>query len=342
MQEVNNYNVPTAWLDFIRWIATIAVITIHVAAPYLYKYGSIPMLYWNFYNFIDSLTRFAVPFFVMLSGALLLNRNDSLKDFLFKRFSRVLIPFLFWSIIYSIYHFYIVNSNFGFEYIAFFVKSLNEGASYHFWYIYMLIGLYLAIPVLRVFVQNAQTNLIQYFLLLWFFFLLFSFFEITFNKDFNWTIYTGYVGYLILGYFIAFRLGNINSHLVLSIFFVALLFTFIMTWQFPICKGVFNGKYYQYLCVNVVTCAASLFILIKKHFRMAEKSLSKLQFCNKYGFGVYFIHVLILDILQYFGINGAFVNPFVGIITTVLLCYISSLLLIRFFTSSKLLAQIIN
>jgi surface polysaccharide O-acyltransferase-like enzyme len=101
MQEVDNYKVTTAWLDFVRWIATIAVITIHVAAPYLYKYGSIPMLNWNFYNFIDSLTRFAVPFFVMLSGALLLNRNDSLKDFLFKRFSRVLIPFLFWSIIYS-------------------------------------------------------------------------------------------------------------------------------------------------------------------------------------------------------------------------------------------------
>ncbi len=342
MQEINNNESPTAWLDFVRWIATIAVITIHVAAPYIYQYGSIPMLNWNFYNFIDSLTRFAVPFFVMLSGALLLNRKDSLKDFLLKRFSRVLIPFLFWTIVYSIYHFYKVNSNFSFEYIPFFVQSLKEGASYHFWYIYMLIGLYLAIPVLRVYVQNAETILIKYFLLLWLFFLLFSFFEIAINKDFSWTIYIGYIGYLILGYFIAFRLENINSYYVMSVFLVALLFTFLMTWQFPICKGVFNGKYYQYLSVNVVACSTSLFILIKKHFRMTQKSLSKLQFCNKYGFGVYFIHVLILDAMQFSGINGALVNPFAGIIMTVLLCYLLSLLIIRVLASNKLLAQIIN
>ena len=93
------------WLDAVRWLATIAVITIHVVAPYLYQYGQISIVNWNIYNVIDSLSRFAVPFFVMLSGALLLNRTISLVDFLKKRFLRILIPFLFWSLIYSTYHF---------------------------------------------------------------------------------------------------------------------------------------------------------------------------------------------------------------------------------------------
>jgi surface polysaccharide O-acyltransferase-like enzyme len=85
----------TDWLDAVRWIATIAVITIHVVAPYLYQYGQISNLNWNIYNIIDSLSRFAVPFFVMLSGALLLNRTITLIDFLKKRFLRILIPFCF-------------------------------------------------------------------------------------------------------------------------------------------------------------------------------------------------------------------------------------------------------
>ncbi len=331
----------TDWLDGVRWLATIAVITIHVVAPYLYQYGQISIVNWNIYNLIDSFSRFAVPFFVMLSGALLLNRNIILVDFIKKRFLRILIPFLFWSVAYTFYHYLEFESQDP-NYLIYFFKSLKEGASYHFWYIYMLIGLYLAIPILNKWLLNTDDKLIIYFLFLWFFGLIINFFEINFHKDFSLTFFTGYLGYLILGYYIANRLLKINSYLLLVIFLAATGFTFLSTFKQPIANGMFNGKYYQYLSINVVLASTSLFILIKNIFSVNKIYIHKIKYCNQYGFGVYFIHVFVLDALQMFDINGGFVNPLVGAIVTILGCYLISLLLIVLLSRIRFLANLIN
>ncbi|MFM2156348.1 MAG: hypothetical protein RL516_1097 [Bacteroidota bacterium] len=338
---VKNEIQSTDWLDGIRWLATIAVIVIHVVAPYLYQYGQISIGSWNIYNFIDSLSRFAVPFFVMLSGALLLNRNISLPDFLKKRFLRILIPFLFWSVIYSVYN-YLKNGEQEINYLIYFFNSLKDGASYHFWYIYMLIGLYLAIPILNKWIVNSDLQLIVYFLVIWFFGLLISFFNLNLHKDFSLTIFTGYVGYLILGYFIAHRSSKINSYVLLTLFIVAVGFTFLATFKYPVDNGSFNGKYYQYLSINVVVASASLFMLIKNSFNASKLYLDKIKFCNKYGFGVYLIHVLVLDALQLIQINGAFVNPLIGTLITIVVCYLISLLLIVLLSRIRFLANLLN
>ena len=338
---IKNEVQSTDWLDGIRWLATIAVITIHVVAPYLYQYGQISIGSWNIYNLIDSLSRFAVPFFVMLSGALLLNRNITLVDFLKKRFLRILIPFLFWSLIYSIYN-YLKNGEPDINYLIYFFNSLKDGASYHFWYIYMLIGLYLAIPILNKWIVNSNNQLIIYFLIIWFVGLIINFYDLTLHKDFSLTIFTGYVGYLILGYFIAHRSSKINSYVLLALFIVSVGFTFLATYKQPIVNGMFNGKYYQYLCINVVLASASLFMLIKNSFNASKFYLDKIKFCNQYGFGVYLIHVLVLDALQLIQINGAFVNPLVGTLGTIVVCYLISLLLIVLLSRIRFLANLLN
>jgi surface polysaccharide O-acyltransferase-like enzyme len=334
-------NKSTDWLDAVRWIATIAVITIHVVAPYLYQYGQISNINWNIYNIIDSLSRFAVPFFVMLSGALLLNRTITLIDFLKKRFLRILIPFLFWSVVYSVYH-YLSKEQQESNYIVFFFSSIIDGASYHLWYIYMLIGLYLAIPVLNRWVTNADTNLVLYFILVWFIGLILDFFDLNFHKDFSLTIFTGYLGYLILGYFIAHRSSKVNSSILLAVFIAAVGFTFLATLNKPIVNGMFNGKYYQYLSVNVVLASASLFMLLKNTFNASKLYLDKLRFGNQYGFGVYLIHVLVLDALQLIHINGSFINPIVGSVITIVVCYLISLVLVSFLSRIRILANLIN
>jgi surface polysaccharide O-acyltransferase-like enzyme len=334
-------NKSTDWLDAVRWIATIAVITIHVVAPYLYQYRQISNLNWNIYNIIDSLSRFAVPFFVMLSGALLLNRTITLIDFLKKRFLRILIPFLFWSVVYSVYH-YLSKEQQESNYIFFFFSSIIDGASYHLWYIYMLIGLYLAIPVLNRWVTNADTNLVLYFILVWFFGLILDFFDLKFHKDFSLTIFTGYLGYLILGYFIAHRASKINSSILLAAFIAAVGFTFLATLNKPMVNGMFNGKYYQYLSVNVVLASASLFMLLKNTFKASKFYLDKLRFVNQYGFGVYLIHVLVLDALQLIHINGSFINPIVGSFITIVVCYLISLVLVSILSRIRILADLIN
>jgi surface polysaccharide O-acyltransferase-like enzyme len=206
----------------------------------------------------------------------------------------------------------------------------------------MLIGLYLAIPILNKWVLNADSNSVLYFLLIWFLGLTINFFDLNLHKDFSLTIFTGYLGYLILGYYLAHRSSKFNSYLLLAIFAASIAFTFLATLYYPIANGMFNGKYYQYLSINVVIASAALFMLVKNSFSSRGFYLDKIKYCNKYGFGVYLIHVFVLDALQIFKINGGFINPIAGTIITIVICYIVSLLLITLLSRIRILANLIN
>ena len=84
------------YLDSLRALATIGVILIHISSPLVNMTWSKNMPYWWVGNVADSLVRFAVPVFLMLSGATMLGKEYSLTDFYKKRFLRVFLPFVFW------------------------------------------------------------------------------------------------------------------------------------------------------------------------------------------------------------------------------------------------------
>jgi surface polysaccharide O-acyltransferase-like enzyme len=81
------------YLDNLRVIATLAVLLIHSAANVLLNFGKIPDSAWWFANLYNGGFRYAVPIFVMLSGALLLPREEEIGSFLKKKFSKNHHPF---------------------------------------------------------------------------------------------------------------------------------------------------------------------------------------------------------------------------------------------------------
>src|SRR6267154_32982 len=91
------------WINSLRLIALVAVIVLHTAAIPLEQYGKIPLNDWLTADLYNALVRFAVPVFVMITGALLLHREYELGDFLKKRLGRIFTPFLFWSLVYIAY-----------------------------------------------------------------------------------------------------------------------------------------------------------------------------------------------------------------------------------------------
>src|SRR3546814_17201773 len=72
------------------------VVILHVAAT---RFGTFDDQWWAS-NFYDSLARSCVPLFLMITGVLLLGKQESLPAFLSKRFARILPPLLFWSLFY--------------------------------------------------------------------------------------------------------------------------------------------------------------------------------------------------------------------------------------------------
>ncbi|UIR56168.1 acyltransferase family protein [Sphingobacterium sp. SRCM116780] len=282
-----------SYIRVLRIIATIAVIAIHASSGYLNSIN-ITGFDWNYANAINSFTRFSVPIFVMLSGALLLTKEEQVGLFYKKRLSKICYPFIFWTIIYILYHMRGLDLTTD-QLISTVIYRLKNGANAHLWYLYMIIGLYLAIPFLQKIMQHATIREIEIFLFLWFVTLF------TFNKGLpsyfpklDLTFFSGYIGFLILGYYL--RVKDFSSYKVLSLFIFILtaVATTYFTYKESLNEGKFTPFLYGYLSPNTFIIATSLFIFIKS---IAEDiTLPKWAlWIDDYSFGVYLCHILILN-----------------------------------------------
>lgn len=78
------------WADLIRTIAIILVVMVHsITLPD--KWTTIPLDWWLSSIFYNTLGHMAVPMFVMLSGALLLGKEESYRQFFSKRVIKIMI-----------------------------------------------------------------------------------------------------------------------------------------------------------------------------------------------------------------------------------------------------------
>ncbi|HEX2988992.1 MAG TPA: acyltransferase family protein, partial [Chloroflexota bacterium] len=123
-------------------------------------------LSWLSINLLDSASRWAVPVYVMLSGALLLDpaRDESPTQFYRKRLGRLGIPIVFWSAFFMLFAIFYTHASTPREAL----RNLANGEPYlHLHFIFRLAGLYALTPALRVLVKHAsRTLLIQTVLIL--------------------------------------------------------------------------------------------------------------------------------------------------------------------------------
>ena len=156
-------------LDIIRCIAIIFVICIHSMGK-LNECVNIPALEYNYivYVFLSSIIDMGVPLFLMLSGTLLLGKEEEPYFFLRKRFKRIFIPFFTWSII--VFYLDKITSHQPLTLIQssteFSIKFLTNGVHGIYWYIYMLIGLYLLTPIFQKVFKDISSSLCNYTIIL--------------------------------------------------------------------------------------------------------------------------------------------------------------------------------
>lgn len=325
----------TSWLDNLRVIATVSVVLLHVAAPLLYRYTNISGFNWLTANFYDSLVRFCVPIFVMITGALLLNRDYQLADYFKKRLTRIIYPFLFWIAIYTVHALFILKDGFKlpfFDILTITSSKFGYKTTYHFWYIYMIIGIYLVIPFLSRWIRNAKEKQIIYFLSLWL--LVVTLTHPMFDEylpTFNLKYFGGFIGYLVLGYYLSVKdLEKVKNIRVIALltFILGISLTAFGTYFLSVYRGHIITDLYTYFSPNVMIAAIGLFILIKHIYITNNKLTSINKRINKYSFGIYFVHVMVLFWLNRFGLNGATFSPVVGIPLTTVVCLVISSLLI--------------
>lgn len=146
-----------AYFDVLRILATFAVIVLHLSAQH-WADTDVYSRAWQAFNLYDSAVRWAVPVFVMISGALFLSGSQSIGHILKKNVSRLVTAFIFWSALYAVF---MVNFE-GCPTNLILQQFLN--GHYHMWFLFMIVGLYLIVPFLRAIVRDEK--LLRYFLLL--------------------------------------------------------------------------------------------------------------------------------------------------------------------------------
>ncbi len=325
-------------VDLIRTLAIVLVILLHASIepyPAIDLMSSQGVTIWWASNIYDSIARPCVPLFVMLTGALLLQPSkidEPLRVFFKKRLNRIALPFIFWGVAYFAWRFFVNHESLSLESIW---QGILTGPYNHFWYLYVLVGLYLVTPILRVLVAHANWKIIKYFLLIWFLgtaiaplFGLFN--EATLNGGVF--IMTGWIGYFLLGAYL--QKVQIRS-LALYLFLFAgyawtIMGTFIITGTIGERVGQF---FYDAFSFNIIMVSVALFMLLRNvstgnlagRFSRAKSLLHTISMNT---LPIFLFHVMILESLQrgYFGfqISLTTMNPFVEIpLVTALTFFIS-------------------
>lgn len=150
----------TPWIDSLRIIAIFLVLVVHSTEPFYFGgEGSLIQSLGDarWVSFFDSFARACVPLFVIASSYLLLPMRRGAADFMRRRVMRVLVPFLVWTAVYAcvwgepLENFRSLLLNFNY-------------AAGHLWFVYMLFGLYLLLPILSPWAERVSRRQLLFYL----------------------------------------------------------------------------------------------------------------------------------------------------------------------------------
>ncbi len=257
-----NYN-----LELVRFLSFFLVIVIHVTNYFCRAYGKIPQSEYLFSLILDTAARVSVPGFFMISGALLLGRDEPLKKH-GKRLIRFLTALIVWSAVYYVWNTFYMKSSFDLK------KILYVPAEAHLWYLYAMIPIYLVLPFLQVMCRNMSFRLERAFLIIATGAVLFNYllwmmggepyYDLPLIGDRIYAYYV-FVGYYIYKYRHHIRLSQRAAAVICVLSMAA---TFGITWGVT----VMNGKHYEDALTYTspfVAISAITFFLILLRFRHA-------------------------------------------------------------------------
>lgn len=330
------------YFDLLRIGALFLVVMLHVAGGALLSGGGSWRYGWGIANAFDSLCRCAVPLYVMISGALFLGRDLSIKQLFTTYVVRIVRTFIIWSVFYGIVGLLDrIGRHEPFSTWIFVCDCL--AGHYHLWFLFMIAGLYLIVPFLRKIAQN--NHLLSLFLVMGFvsailipqslaLVALFSpawgtlLTEIVGKMHVHF--FLGYSEYFMFGYWLHKR--HLSDNFVCScgvLGILGIVVTCLLVAFETKSRGGFYGTYYAESNLNVFFPAAAVFVICK---RILTKLKGDSRFGHfiaglaQYSFGAYLIHAFIFERLgKDFHLWGLAFHPLGAIPVTSLVTFVLSL-----------------
>lgn len=313
------------WVDELRGFACLLVILLHVSATGATKYGTFSTQSWQFYNFVDSFARIAVPLFFALSGYIFFYRKAPRG----RHFCRLILNILFYSIISFLFLYFLCNKSI--NEIDF--NILNGPAYWHLWFFYYILQIYLV----AVIINFKDINLKYFLLILFVIFIIFNpkindilglfGFEFKFYGFFD-TATIFFVLYAFIGAVIGHceKLDEFYHKKIITycfiIFFVSWIIMALGTYYLSRSAGMLIEKLYDNQGVLNFLMTITTIVIFKE---TRKSSLISKFLCSvsKYSLPIYGIHVFIIN--APFALSLRNLNhPLIDIVTTFIVVFVCS------------------
>lgn len=267
-------------LDIIRILACVMIVLMHSPMPGIGTSGIV-------LSGLSFITAPGIGLFFMVSGALLLKQKEEEFDtrgFLKKRFTKILIPLVFWSAV-----------SFALDLGG--IKNTELGI---LWFMYTLAGLYLLTPILARWLKAARQWELELYLIIWMLSMCYPFVKLLmplYESDTSWIYYFhGYVGYYVLGYYLQkYSFDRLRWGVVISLFLVFSILApllvvvshlqvdfYSLFWYLSISVAMWCVIWWQGICRFDVSKI------------MNERTKNIIVKLSNLCFGIYLIHILVM------------------------------------------------
>ena len=321
-------------LDCLRITAAVAVIWLHASAQHFID--AFPTGEWTLRMAYNALVRWCVPVFLMISGAVFLNpaKQVGVKEIFGKYVLRIAIALLAWSYIYG---FEKINAGPAAKSFALLLKDPS-----HLWYLKMLIGIYIAIPVFRAIASHRATE--RYFIIVATITAFVIPLCLTIAKVFcNITVVTavkrfidslyidvvaGYSAYFLLGHYLyTYKPSRQRRRTLIAAALLTVAVTIGATYFFSHQAGKAVNWFINYLTITTMVPSAAVFAwFTNARFRIHARLQRCIATMSRLSFGVYLVHVLFIRTAVAHGIDSSWLHPAFFIAIYTIAIFILSLL----------------
>lgn len=293
-------------IELMRAISCILVVVIHVTASFWYTF-SIGSFQYKAIIVLNTLSKFAVPSFVFMSGFVLyytsINKEFKLIPFYKRRFSKILIPYLIWSTLYIVVNYILYRQAIDIKRLAYYYL-LGKG-NYHLYFVCLIVQLYLVFPFFFKAFKNIKNKIIAITL-----FLIINVIFIKFIKlPFSDRLFPYYMFFFVLGFFLAdFNINKKDRKLpklflvsILIIYFVFtsyyILDTYKVITKLPlISKSLYKHSWWYFSFLSILSLYIISIFLKKKFYIITDNKI--VNSISKHSFTIYLSHPMFMRILH--------------------------------------------
>ncbi len=379
-----NASARLAWVDILRVLACVMVVVSHACDAFVGQFDADRTMFLTGVT-IGSLMRPSVPLFVMMTAILImpLKPGTGLGAFYRRRIGRIIVPLIFWSLALPLLIYFYFNSPMGeisatplVDITGYTPGQLGQRLwnwvfNFNFdtiplWYLYMLVGIYLIIPVIDGWVNSASKRDMQIFLWVWAITLLLPYLRLaapligyTGNYgnlgllgECDWNPYgtfyyvSGFIGYVVLArYLVRFPLDWSNAKMCAILLPMFLSGYAVTLGGYVLFQSYFPGDYAYleivwYFCgINVVMMTFPMIAFMQ---RVATKTAP--QWVTQLAgltFGIYLCHYL-FEFIGYDLMNIPGLTPTLRIIGAALFSFVAAAIVTRLFKLTRPTSRLVS